>query len=242
MCERTKDNEDLSIILTTHGDISEDKINAFNPSNKKEHCVAVSYHHYQVEFDEWWRKVQSLNERVNVLVSSIIPRRPKVWNEWQKNMDIILDSGIPIEMKPELKKEDNTVDYKSVDHWREYIIKGEKTIRDKLYLSKTLSNYITIKDSKRSITIPREALYKEIPIVPNKTLCGTKVHMLVDDRIFISCGQGKDMHLSINTSIEEFQDYINGKPILCKNSDCQGDRYNPPNIKILNLDLDTWEY
>ena len=238
MCRRT--GPDVMILLTTHGDISVDKINQFNPGNKKEHIVAVSYHHYQVNFEEWWTKVQMLNKRVNVMVSSIIPRRPRVWDAWKRNMDIVLDSGIVVEFKPELKKEDNTIDPISVSAFKDYVIAGEQTIRSASFTQSGLSEWIDISDGNSKVRIPRSGLADEIRLQPGKTICNNKNHMIVDNTLYVACGQGQPQTINKDTTVEEFKRYINSPPIICRNTTCQGDRYNPPHIKILNADLKSW--
>jgi organic radical activating enzyme len=236
LCRVTKDNPDVVIFLVTHGDIDESKIQSINTHGKKEHIISISYHHYQIVFEEWLEKVKLWNELTNVLVSSIIPKQKSVWEAYENNMRVLLSTNIPVDIKAELDKKTNIPDANGPVHFKQLSLEATKThtpFIDSL-------NYRTIKLDNYSLYSGSKAL----PLNPFKTFCNTSQYMIADNKLTKSCNEGTVFEINSNTSVDDINNYFTSNEIItCTKKFCTENRVSfPAIIKILDKTTADPEY
>jgi len=238
ICYNTKDNEDVAIFLVTHGDIDDTKIAAIDTCGKREHVVSISYHHYQVKFDEWLEKVKLFNTKTNVLVSAIIPRRRTVWKAFEDNIRTLFDNDIAVDIKSELDNKTNQPDTEGIKHFKELYYEAKQTHND---LIKQLDcRTLFISDGTTTATI--NATEDALPLHPNSTFCTSTQYTIADDTFKISCDEGGQMKLSTDTTAKQMLSFANGDIIKCTKSHCTENRVAfPATIKILNATLDDYK-
>ncbi len=239
LCRVTKDNPNVVIFLVTHGDIDEDKIRSINTHGKKEHVVSISYHHYQVDFDEWLGKVKLWNELTNALVSSIIPRQHSVWKQYDENMKVLLKSNIPTDIKAELDNKSNIPDQEGPWHFRELQQQARTTHSD--FVKSLDLRALTLQDEHTTYNL--DSTEKALPLVPFKTFCDTTQYMIADNRLTKSCNEGKLFEIGLDTTVEDINNYCADKSIVCTKSACSENRVAfPATIKIIGASLTDPEY
>lgn len=236
ICKETKDNPDVVVFLVTHGDIDLEKIQAINPHGKKEHIISISYHYYQVVFEEWFEKVKLWNTRGNIIVSSIVPRRPKVWDQYRKNMRIVLDSGISTELKPELDNRTNMPDPVSMAEFKDMFY--EASGKQPPWLGEKFGKEVYLDDGTRKETIRDIEVLGNIPLCPNKTMCSIRQYCISDNILSYSCDEGDRHELSIDTTQEELDKLLQTGHVMCTKESCTENRQLPATIRIMSTDLD----
>lgn len=225
LCKDSVNKKDKHIYLITHGDISPEKITELNPGEKDQHLVAISYHHYQVDFLDWIQKVIKIKERCNVMVSAIIPKHSKYWTDILTNLNIILNYGIDLQIKLELdQNNNNVVDTESYEYFKGII----KNSREKNKYFKGLSKYSSIlRDTITNECFEiknRKIVTIGIPILKNRTICQNYQYGIFDNIISSSCGVGKDMEITHNTTDKEIEESLrNNAKMFCTEERCVHD-------------------
>lgn len=239
LCYATKDNPDVVIFLVTHGDIDEAKIDAINTHGKKEHIVSISYHHYQIVFEEWLEKVKLWNKKTNVLVSSIIPKQSAVWNSYADNMRTLLDVNISIDVKAELDNRTNIPDPNGIRNFTDLYYQGLKSQTDFIRSLDKRSLFLQEGNVVKTVNATEDAL----PLVPNKTFCNSSQFVIADDRLSLSCNEGNILRLTTDTILEEVQTFMSTRNVICSKNFCSENRIAfPATIKIVGATLEDPQY
>jgi hypothetical protein len=235
LCKETPN--DVKILLTTHGDIDDDKILAIDPGNKINYGVSISYHFYQVKFDEWFEKVKLFDQNIeNTLVSAIIPNSETVWPKFIENMQRIIDAGIRCELKSCYDRCNNP-DSNALRVFNDMINETNKLTRQ----NKTYG--IIIKEGDRKITIPNiKQMALQIPLVPNKTICTTGQFNIAQGYLTRACLIGNKLPVNKDTTLKDFQNYINNVTYTCPQQICTDSTNITTDLKIFGATLDDPKY
>lgn len=236
-CQETVDNHNVTIFLVTHGDISLEKISMLDPGQKKEHVISISYHHYQVKFEEWFEKVKLINQKTNAFVSAIIPRQPKVWDQFEKNMRIIFESGINMELKSELDPKTNEPDMAGLARFKELFedcIKHRNDVTNLYYVPK-----LYLDDGKQTATIGNMKMMSVVPIIPNKTICKTRNFNITEGmNLRRACELGEKFQFTESTTLEDAKSYIERmSSITCTRFMCTDSSNITTDLTVLGEDL-----
>lgn len=240
LCLATKDNPNVTLYLITHGDISEERIRSINTHGKQEVAISISYHYYQVDFEAWFERVKIFNSLYNVIVSALTPRRPAVWDQFEKNIRFIIDSGIPVELKPEFDYVNNDFDPISINHFKDLKIEAEKTRTP--FLKSYHQDVIYVTDGNRKETLTKIKDIGNIPVVPLKTVCANKTFILLENILQFSCGEGRKLKLTNDVSVDEVKEFISKNSIICTRNSCQENRNTPATITIAGASLEDKRY
>lgn len=236
LCRVTKDNPNVTMYLITHGDVAEERIRSINTHGKHEVAISISYHYYQVDFEAWFEKVKIFNGLFNVIVSALTPRRPAVWEQFEKNIRIIMASGIPVELKPEFDYSTNDFDPISVNHFKELKLEAEKTRTP--FLESYHQEVIHVTDGTRTETLTRIKDIGNIPVIPLKTVCSNKMFIILNDVLQFSCGEGRKLKLTKDIPSREVKEFINKNSIICTRNTCQENRTSPATITVAGATLE----
>lgn len=243
LCLETRDNDEVGIHLVTHGDISYEKIHAINAQGKNNHVVSVSYHHYQVwkHFDEWFAKVRELNKHLRVCVFAIVPPREAVWEQFEKNCKIMMESEVHIELKAQydITTPELLPHMESLEHFKHLYNEGVR--RRPKWVDDDLPHNMFISDGKETVPIKEMQVAPNFPLIPGKTFCKIRHFMIIDDIINPTCGEGNKFRVTTDTTVEELQAFLRKVPIVCQKTSCTENRNPPESIKILGFDFDSPE-
>jgi len=238
LCYNTKENPDVAIFLVTHGDIDLDKIDNIETHNKQEHIVSISYHYYQVEFNEWIKKVKRFNKKSNVLVSAIIPRSEKVWKQFENNILELFAEGISVDVKSELDNKTNLPDPKGFKHFKDLYEIGRKTQNEIMKKLDTRTLYISDGNNIETVYATESAL----PLKPKFTFCNTRQYTIADDILKVSCDEGGHLTLTQSTTADDIKEFTKGDIISCSKSFCSENRVAfPATVKILDAKLEDYK-
>ena len=212
-------NNSRNIQMVSHGDISLEKINEFDPGDKKEHLLMISYHFYQVDFNEWFKKLLLLKDKMNVRCSVVIPSLKQNWEQLKTNLETI-KKHFQLLIKLELQND-------------KYNIEGYEYFKDLIdtdvFDLGNPDSYITDSDkvyrTNHQITV-------SLPIVKNKSLCKNVMIAIFDDVFSASCGQGKTFKVLHDTEHKDIKNKLsNNTRIMCTQDDCS-QQYRFNNITI----------
>jgi len=234
LCYNTKENPDVAIFLVTHGDIDLDKIKRVDTHGKPENIVSISYHYYQVDFYEWLEKVKLWNKKTNVLVSAIIPRSKKVWNDFETNIITLFNEGIAVDVKSELDNKTNLPDKEGIKHFKELYNVGRKTQNQIMKELDRRTLYIS--DGVQTLNV--NATEDALPLNLNNTFCTTRQYTIAEDILKVSCDQGGTIKLTTDTTPEQLKVFTKENVISCTKDFCSENRVAfPATVKILNATL-----
>ena len=244
LCKNTLDNDDVTICLSTHGDVDLSRLMEFNTHGKKQHLIIVSYHMAQVRdrFEEWVHKIKAFHDQGhNIVLSGVIPRQTKQQDGFKNNLEYIHKLGIPLEIKPEICRQTMHTDANGLMYMKELYAKtlqGRNSITEK-----QLVRPVEIEDDKNNkFTMNNIRIVNQVPLVPGKTFCFTKQFEVNEDaKIVFTCGQGGGQQLSSNTTDEQFRDWLYQAPLRCQSDICHEPKF-VPEATVLGKDLTDEEY
>ena len=240
LCRVTRDNPDVTIFLVTHGDIEEEKIRAINTHGKKEHIISISYHYYQVNFPLWLEKVKLFHKNNNVIASAIIPRRRIVWKQFEQNMRVLLDSGIPTELKSELDNLTNAPDHIGLQRFRDMYYEAANTRGE--FLNSYYVNELYLEEGNRKEVVPDVEVLNDIPLMPGKSICNNRQFAITENVFKFSCDEGGQLILTQDTTAEQLLEFVGKNTITCTKSHCTETRQIPATIRVFGKTLDDPEY
>jgi len=218
LCQENIDNF-RNIQMVSHGDISIDKINQFDPGLKKEHLLMVSYHFYQVQFDEWFNKLLLLKERVNVRCSVVIPSLKQDWEQLKINLKIIKKQ---FKLLIKLELQDNKYNIDGYNYFKDLI---DVDVYDEGNPDSYITDSGKIYRTNHQITV-------SLPIVKNKSICRNVMIAIFDDEFSASCGQGSSFKVLHDTSHDIIsKELLKSTTIMCNQNDCS-QQYRFNNITI----------
>ena len=240
LCRVTKDNPDVTIFLVTHGNIDDEKIRSINTHGKKEHIISISYHFYQVKFPLWLEKVKLFHERSNIIASAIIPRRRIVWKQFEENMRVLLDSGIPTELKSELDNLTNEPDHNGLERFKDMYFEAANTRSE--FLNSYYIKELYLDEGPRREIVPDIEVLGDIPIMPGKSICNNRQFAISENIFKFSCDEGGQLVLTPETTTEQVLEFMGKNTITCMKSRCTENRQIPATIRVFGKTLDDPEY
>lgn len=240
LCRVTKDNPDVTIFLVTHGNIDDEKILSINTHGKKEHIVSISYHYYQVKFPLWLEKVKMFHERTNVIASAIVPRRRIVWKQFEENMRVLIDSGIPTELKSELDNLTNEPDHVGLARFKDMYYEAASKHSD--FLNTYYLKELYLDEGQRREIVSDIEVLGGIPVLPGKSICNNRQFAISENILKFSCDEGGQVELSQETTAEDMLAFMNKNTITCMKSFCTENRQIPATIRVFGRTLDDPEY
>lgn len=241
MCNKTKDNKELTMFLITHGDVDEEKIEQINNHCKEECIISISYHYYQVkDFDRWLSRVKLFNEKFHTIVSALVPRRPAVWDDFEKNILKLEKLGVPFELKAELDQLTNNPDFASLKRFEELHKNAASTRSD--FLNKYYNKEIYLDEGSTRVVIPDSKDLGSIPISANNTICNNKTLCIVENVLSWACGEGKTLPITMETTLDTVQGFLDQNKIMCSRNTCTENRQVQSNITVINASLKDERY
>lgn len=244
LCKNTLDNDNVLICLSTHGDVELERLMQFDTHGKKQHLIIVSYHMAQVRdrFEEWVDKIKRFYDQGhNIVMSGVIPRQEKQWDQFKGNLEYVDNLGIPLEIKPEICRQQMHTDANGLMYMKELYA---KTVKERNNIAnKMIVRPVEIEDDKNNkFTMNNVRIVNQVPLVPGQTFCFTKQFEINEDaNIGFTCGQGGRQQLSPITSDEEFRDFIYQPPLRCQADICHEPKFVPEAV-VLGKDLTDPEY
>jgi organic radical activating enzyme len=233
MCRDT--TKDTNILFATHGDIDEEKIRSFDPGNKENYMICVSYHYYQVKFEQWLEKVKIFQECIpNVYVSGLIPPQKKIWDQYRENINKIMDLGIRFELKPQLDPVLGEPDLGVIHYWKEDMAKAEKTF-PRLVDNQTYG--ILLDDGNQKLRVPNAKFTPQIPLIAGQSLCQTKQFNLINGKFERACSLGDSIEIKTDTTVDELKNFVNNTKMMCPINACRDSSNITTNIAVMGADL-----
>lgn len=228
-------HEDTNILFATHGDIDEEKIRSIDPGTKKNYIICISYHYYQVKFDEWLEKVKLFKECVpNMYVSGLIPPQEKIWDQYRENIQKIMDLGVKFELKPQLDPVLGEPAIGVLRHWKEDIKRANSTFTS----MPESNNYgIILDDGKQKLSVPNAKFTPQIPLNAGRSICRTKQFNLINGKFERACSVGDGIQITTETDIQELKNFADNTAITCPYGACRDSSNITTNIAVMGADL-----
>ena len=226
-------DEDKTIYLVTHGDISHEKINSIDPGQHKNYMISISYHMLQVNFEEWSKKLKIWSQ-YRMLVSAIIPRSKNIQDQFRKNIEILVDMGIPVDLKLEF---DRNLDTSKEDFDTFYdLIQSTNAINP--FLKRIHKECVYLEDSEDKYKVLINSIMLGVPL-NNKALCSNnQMGIASDNTLSASCSQGTHYPITLETTNEQYLSYIaKNSSIMCTRHSCTESRHDISKINIMGTDL-----
>jgi organic radical activating enzyme len=244
LCRELKNNENVLICLSTHGDVAVERLLEFDTHSKKDHLIIVSYHMAQVRnrFKEWVEKIKTFYDQGhNIVMSGVIPRQQKQWDQFKENLEYVSSLGIPLEIKPEICRQQMHTDADGLMYMKDLYassVKERNPIANRMIVRPT-----DIEDDKgNKFTMNNIRIVNQVPLVPGRTFCFTKQFEINEDaNIGYTCGQGGRIQLTPNTTDQEFRDFLYQQPLRCQSDICHEPKF-VPEATVLGKDLTDEEY
>lgn len=240
-CKETKDNDKVTVFLVTHGDIDEEKIRTVNPHGKREHIISISYHHYQVKFDNWFERVKVWHENTNAIVAAIIPRNEKVWDAFELNVRTLMDYGIPLDIKSELDQVTLESDMNGIKRFKDLYYESGQNRSD--FYTKHFIDTMYFREGERVVEVNDIEVLNGIPIVAGRTICKNKQYGITEDEFGFACGEGHKMKLTEHTTIDDVQRFMDKHSTMtCERTHCCENRHLSNEITVIGGSLDDPKY
>ena len=203
------------IYFVTHGDISPEQILEFNPITSN-HLVTVTYHPTQVNFVDWYLKLLELQDRVNLMVTVVIPKEKTHWNRLLNEL-LVISKHHDIQIKFELYN--NVVSYEAKDYFKTII-----NLPNRYFANNSHPNAII--DNNGHKYLDDHKITVSLPIIDN-AICNNNMFGIFGNVLQASCAQGKSLTLNDTITNQYINDFISTSILICSNKFCsQQYRFN----------------
>jgi pyruvate-formate lyase-activating enzyme len=216
-CKNSLNDPSVHVFLLTHGDIPLSSIEQFNCYGKEEHALLITYHPSQSNFDEWLEKLKLFNNKLNVLVTLIIPNNDEETDHIYKTWEYLMDLGFLINIRLEVDVYHKT--------YPENLLKY-KPLLDRLDKQKQLEIYdqsvVEIENGVETYYKSYDML-KGFDLIPGKTICSNRQFGISSSNVLsAACTQRKrELVITLDTTFSEMDKVVSENTFIkCQATNC----------------------